>query len=136
MDINELKEAKEVVLLLYENEKTELVNKNDSISIAKINNYEKEINKLNHLINIYENDDIDYKVMKLERLYMQNISNLTKEEFDNLSMDKKFEIYYNSFPKKWSTTISLEDKLNCLESAIIDNERIQIKDNSLNPKMM
>ena len=131
MDINELKEAKEVVVSLYEHEKPDLVNKNDSISIAKTKNYEKEINKLDQLVSIYEHDDIDYKVMKLERLYMQNISNLTKEEFNNLSMDQKFEIYYNSFPKKWSTTISLEEKLNYLEDAIIDNDLIKVKDNSL-----
>ena len=131
MDINELKEAKEVVVSLYEHEKPDLINKNDSISIAKTKNYEKEINKLDQLVSIYEHDDIDYKVMKLERLYMQNISNLTKEEFNNLSMDQKFEIYYNSFPKKWSTTISLEEKLNYLEDAIIDNELIKVKDNSL-----
>ena len=131
MDINELKEAKEVVVSLYEHEKPDLINKNDSISIAKTKNYEKEINKLDQLVSIYEHDDIDYKVMKLERLYMQNISNLTKEEFNNLSMDQKFEIYYNSFPKKWSTTISLEEKLNYLEDAIIDNDLIKVKDNSL-----
>ncbi len=131
MDIKELKEAKEVVVSLYEHEKPDLINKNDSISIAKTKNYEKEINKLDQLVSIYEHDDIDYKVMKLERLYMQNISNLTKEEFNNLSMDQKFEIYYNSFPKKWSTTISLEEKLNYLEDAIIDNDLIKVKDNSL-----
>ncbi len=131
MNINELKETKEYILNLYELEKSKVTDKNDPISIAKLKNYEKEINKLNQLINICKRDDLDYQVMKLERLYMQNITDMNEEEFNNLSMDKKFEIYHNSFPNEWIKTISLEEKLNYLEDAIIDNKNIKVKNNSL-----
>jgi hypothetical protein len=129
MDINELIDTKNELLSIYD-DKT-LNNKNDSLLKEELNYIEKEINKLDSLIKIYENDDTDYRVMKLERLYMQNISNLSKEEFDNLSMDDKFKIYYNSFPKEWSISIPLEEQLNYLEDAIIDNELIKVKDDSL-----
>ncbi len=57
--------------------------------------------------------------------------NKTEEELNNLSDDEVADAYVNTFPQNWTYAIPLEEKLNYLEDAIIDNKMINIKEISL-----
>jgi hypothetical protein len=131
MDINELRDAKKEILSVYDYERS-LLNNTEADALLKdeLVNIENEIHKINTMIDIYQHEDIEYKVMRLERLYLQNVMNKTEEEFNDLSDAEVADAYVDCFPQKWAFAIPLDEKLNYLEDAIIDNKMINIKDNS------
>ena len=131
MDINELRDAKKEILSVYDYERS-LLNNTEADALLKdeLVNIENEIHKIDTMIDIYQHEDIEYKVMRLERLYLQNVMNKTEEEFNDLSDAEVADAYVDCFPQKWAFAIPLDEKLNYLEDAIIDNKMINIKDNS------
>ena len=124
MDINELKQIRDDVFTSYEEEKNKF---DDDVLNDELYFIKKEINKLDELISIYNNDDIEYRVMKLEILYMRNLYDMDEDEFNSLSVDEETDIFMKLFPNKWSYSIPIEDKLKYLEEAIIDNKPISIE---------
>ena len=131
MDVEKLKEVKEEIILQYNNELKQKENTNDQELIDEELKYiKKEIDKVDELINIYKVEDIEYRVMKLERLYMQIITEKTKEEISNLTPDEEFNIFNNVFPNNWSFAVPIDKKLEYLEQAICTNKMIsQIQPN-------
>ena len=131
MNITELKDVKKEILSIYDYERL-LLNNNEPKVLLKdeLANIENEIHKIDTMIDIYQHEDMEYIVMRLERLYMQNVMNKTEEEFNKLSDDEIADAYVDFFPQKWAFAIPLDEKLNYLEDAIIDNKMINIKDNS------
>lgn len=131
MNINELQEAKKEALLIYEEEKSQLINnENDDVLKDELSFIEKELNKINSLIEISQSDNIKIKEMRLEKLYMQILTDMTEEEFDNLSVDEETDIFMSLFPEKWSYMVPIDEKINYLENAIIDNNLININNDS------
>ena len=132
MEIKELFKLKEEVLLKYNDELKQKDKSGNSNAIDEaLNQIKKELDKIDELINIYKVDDIEYKVMKLERLYMQIMTEKTKEEFSNLTQEEEFNIFNNVFPKNWSFKVPINQKLEYLEKAICTNKLIsQIEPNN------
>ena len=131
MNIEELNKIKEEIIMQYNSELKQKENTNNPNIIDEELKYIKnEIDKIDELIKIYAVDDIEYRVMKLERLYMQIMSEKTKEEFLNLTPEEEFNIFNNLFPKKWSFEVPINQKLDYLEKAICTNKMIsQIQSN-------
>lgn len=95
-------------------------------SLESLNHIKNEINKYDSLINILEKKDIEYKIMKLEKLYMQLAYNLTNDEFKKLRLEDKIEIFENLFPGNWAISTTKEKKLELLLNAITNNQMISI----------
>ena len=129
---------KNELLKEYKKEQKRLNNLNDHLeiknSLESLNYIKKEINKYDSLTNILKNENIDYRIMKLEKLYMQTSYDLSNEEFKNLKFDKKIEIFDNLFPNNWAISITKEKKLDLLLEAIIKNKIIET-DNSKQRKL-
>lgn len=124
MDINELKQIRDDVFASYVEEKNKL---DDDVLNDELYFINKEIKKLDELISIYNNDDIEYRVMKLEKLYMRNLYDMDEDEFNSLSVNEETDIFMKLFPNKWSYSVPIEDKMKYLEEAIIDNKPISIE---------
>lgn len=119
MNVEDFKAVKNEILKIYNDQKSFL-------NSDETNALKKEIYKLDSFIDIYQRDDIDYRVMRLERLYMQNVMDKTEEEFSNLSIEEKADIFTKLFPENWVYEVSMNDKYNYLEKAIIENKIIHI----------
>ena len=130
MNLEELIDLRCELSNLYESEKKKL-NTNSSVNNNELSDISKEIIKLNHLINIYHVDDVDYRVMKLERLYVMIISEFNEEDFNKLDEEKMFEIFNNSFPKTWIYKYNSKEKEQLLLDAICNNRFIQIITDSI-----
>lgn len=122
MELDELKRIKEKIIEQYNKELKErsLSNQKD-IFDEELKSMKKEIDKVEELIEIYKHQDIEYRVMKLERLYMQIISEMTKEEFSRLTEEKEFDIFDELFPDNWPYHLPLEKKEEYLKEAICTN---------------
>ena len=121
MNIEELIKLKEELNNLYSEEKKSNSSKEELEDIAR------EITKVDSLIKIYQNNDKDYIVMKLERLYMMNASDIEENKFNTLNEDKIFEIFDRYFPDKWVIDYNLEEKEKYLLDAICTNKLIKTK---------
>ena len=119
MNVEDFKTVKNEILKIYNDQKSFL-------NSDETNALKKEIYKLDSFIDIYQRDDIDYRVMRLERLYMQNVMDKTEEEFSNLSIEEKADIFTKLFPENWVYEVSMNDKYDYLEKAIIENKIIHI----------
>ena len=126
MDLEELKKLKEELKKVYEEEKSnnnDIVNK--EVYENELKDIEKEQFKVDKMIEIYQNSDKNYIVMKLERLYMMLVSNMSENKFDELSDDDLFDIFDKSFPYEWVYKYSNEEKEQLLLDAISNNRIIQ-----------
>ena len=119
MNVEDFNTVKNEILKIYNDQKSFL-------NSDETNALKKEIYKLDSFIDIYQRDDIDYRVMRLERLYMQNVMDKTEEEFSNLSIEEKADIFTKLFPENWVYEVSMNDKYDYLEKAIIENKIIHI----------
>ena len=124
MDVNELKKLKKEILDVYNNEKNLKNNDNANLIDEELEQIKNEIDKIDSLIEIYQDNNIKFRVMMLERLYMRVMTKKSKEEFDKLSMDDEIEIYDKLFPDTWVLSLSLEKKQEYLEMAICDNKTL------------
>ena len=99
----------------YKKEQKRLNNLNDHLeiknSLESLNYIKKEIYKYDELATVFDNKDIDYRIMKLENLYMQLSYDISKEEIKRLSIESKLEIFENIFPSNWAISIPKEEKL-------------------------
>ena len=115
----------------YKKEQKRLNNLNDHLeiknSLESLNYIKKEIYKYDELATVFDNKDIDYRIMKLENLYMQLSYDISKEEFKHLSIESKLEIFENIFPSNWAISIPKEEKLELLLDAITNNQMISIE---------
>ena len=115
----------------YKKEQKRLNNLNDHLeiknSLESLNYIKKEIYKYDELATVFDNKDIDYRIMKLENLYMQLSYDISKEEFKRLSIERKLEIFENIFPSNWAISIPKEEKLELLLDAITNNQMISIE---------
>lgn len=115
----------------YKKEQKRLNNLNDHLeiknSLESLNYIKKEIYKYDELATVFDNKDIDYRIMKLENLYMQLSYDISKEEFKRLSIESKLEIFENIFPSNWAISIPKEEKLELLLDAITNNQMISIE---------
>ncbi len=64
MNINELKDVKKEILAIYEHEQSLFNNENDVLFKEELKNIEREINKIDSMIDIYQHEDMDYKEMR------------------------------------------------------------------------
>ena len=128
LDFNNIKND---LLNEYKKEQKRLNNLNDHLeiknSLESLNYIKKEIYKYDELATVFDNKDIDYRIMKLENLYMQLSYDISKEEFKRLSIESKLEIFENIFPSKWDISIPKEEKLELLLDAITNNQMISIE---------
>ena len=115
----------------YKKEQKRLNNLNDHLeiknSLESLNYIKKEIYKYDELATVFDNKDIDYRILKLENLYMQLSYDISKEEFKRLSIESKLEIFENIFPSNWAISIPKEEKLELLLDAITNNQMISIE---------
>ena len=128
LDFNNIKND---LLNEYKKEQKRLNNLNDHLeiknSLESLNYIKKEIYKYDELATVFDNKDIDYRIMKLENLYMQLSYDISKEEFKRLSIESKLEIFENIFPSNWAISIPKEEKLELLLDAITNNQMISIE---------
>ena len=128
LDFNNIKND---LLNEYKKEQKRLNNLNDHLeiknSLESLNYIKKEIYKYDELATVFDNKDIDYRIMKLENLYMQLSYDISKEEFKHLSIESKLEIFENIFPSNWAISIPKEEKLELLLDAITINQMISIE---------
>ena len=128
LDFNNIKND---LLNEYKKEQKRLNNLNDHLeiknSLESLNYIKKEIYKYDELATVFDNKDIDYRIMKLENLYMQLSYDISKEEFKHLSIESKLEIFENIFPSNWAISIPKEEKLELLLDAITNNQMISIE---------
>ena len=82
MELAELIKIKEQIIEKYNSELRErnLSNQKEAFD-EELKSIKREIDKVDELIEIYKHQDIEYRVMKLERLYMQITAEMTKEDF-------------------------------------------------------
>ena len=121
MDVNELKKIKEEMIIQYNNE---LKKKEIGPEYEELKYIKSEIDKVDELIDIYKIEDIEYRVMKLERLYMQIMTEKNKTAFLNLTPEEEFNIFNNVFPSNWSFEVPIDKKLEYLEKAICTSKMI------------
>lgn len=124
MNIEELEKLKEEFNTEYENM---VNNSTDETDKGALNDLKKEIDKIDSLINIYSINDLDIRVMKLERLYMQIIYSKSEEEYNKLDIDKKSDMFNNSFPDTWTYMYSQAEKEDLLIDSIVNNKLIKPK---------
>ena len=128
LDFNNIKND---LLNEYKKEQKRLNNLNDHLeiknSLESLNYIKKEIYKYDELATVFDNKDIDYRIMKLENLYMQLSYDISKEEFKHFSIESKLEIFENIFPSNWAISIPKEEKLELLLDAITNNQMISIE---------
>ena len=132
MNIEELKKLKEEIQVQYDEEK-KLFDASPNKKEKKIINEElkdisKELLKITKLIEIYQTTQPDVlKEAKLERLYMQLMSGIDENSFNNLDQDKIFELFEKYFPNKWVYIENIHQKEELLLEAICSNQTINIK---------
>ncbi|MBR3161511.1 MAG: hypothetical protein IKF19_02115 [Bacilli bacterium] len=124
MNVNDLKGLKKELVDIYNREKKTINNDNSNLINEELKHIENEIDKVDSLIEIYSDNNIKFRVMMLERLYMRIMSEMTKKEFDEISIDDEVAIYNNYFPDAWVLSISLEKKQEYLVEAICNNKTL------------
>ena len=132
MDINELLNFKKKLASIHKEEQEKLINDNGTnrkIIEDEINDIIHEQKKVEKLIEAYKNNDKDYIVMKLERLYMMLLLGVTEDEFNKLDEDKIFIIFNKYFPDEWVFVNDSEKKEILLLDAICSNKVINISQN-------
>lgn len=132
MDINELLNLKEKLTSIHKEEQEKLINDNGTnrkIIEDEINDIIHEQIKVEKLIEVCQNNDKDYIVMKLERLYMMLLLGVTEDEFNKLDEDKIFIIFNKYFPDEWVFVNDSEKKVSLLLDAICSNKVINISQN-------
>lgn len=132
MDINELLALKAQLASVCNQEQENLRNSNSAnrqIIEDEIREIVHEQNKVAKLIEIYKNNDKDYIIMKLERLYMILLLGITEDKFNKLDENDIFRIFDKYFPDEWIFINDLEQKENLLLDAICSNKVIDISQN-------
>ena len=136
MEMDELKKIREHIILKYNNElKEKELSDGKELFDEELRYIKKELDKVDELIDIYNNPDIDYRVMRLEILYMQLVSDMSKEDFSKLTVDEEFDIFNANFPNNWSYAFSIEKKLEYLEEAVCSNKSLNQICSNLNKKI-
>lgn len=126
MNIEELKKLKEELNNIYEDEKNNGLNTtNKKICENELRDIEKEQFKVDNLIEIYQNHDKDYIIMKLERLYMILVANISENRFNELNENELYEIFDKSFPNEWVYKYSNDEKEQLLLDAIASNKIVK-----------
>ena len=125
MDIKDLKDLKKEIVDIYNSEKNLRNKSNSNLMDEELKHIENEIDKVDSLIEIYSDDNIKFRVMMLERLYMRIMTEMTKKQFDEVSIDDEVDIYNNLFPDAWVLSVSLEKKQEYLEEAICNNKTLE-----------
>ena len=126
MELEELKKIKEQIIAKYNEELNEKNSSNQKeLFDEELKSIKREIDKVDELIEIYKHQNIEYRVMKLERLYMQLITEMSKEEFSRLTEDEEFDIFDELFPDNWPYHFSLENKEEYLKEAICTNKALK-----------
>ena len=126
MNVDELIKLSKELNITYEEEKKKYDSGNYDKEIVKeeIDDISREIDKVNKLIDIYQYDDKNYIVMRLERLYMMMLFNLDEDKFNTLSEEKMYKLFDKSFPNEWVYKYSNEKKEEMLLDAICGNKVI------------
>ncbi len=125
MDVNELKKIKEEMIIQYNDELKKKENTYQSdLEYEELKYIKKEIDKIDELIDIYTIENTEYRVMRLERLYMQIMTEKNKDDFLNLTPEEEFNIFNNVFPSNWSFEVPIDKKLEYLEKAICTSKMI------------
>ena len=125
MNKNELKKIKEEMIIQYNDELKKKENTYQSdLEYEELKYIKKEIDKIDELIDIYTIENTEYRVMRLERLYMQIMTEKNKDDFLNLTPEEEFNIFNNVFPSNWSFEVPIDKKLEYLEKAICTSKMI------------
>ena len=129
MDINELLNFKKKLASIHKEEQEKLINDNGTnrkIIEDEINDIIHEQKKVEKLIEAYKNNDKDYIVMKLERLYMMLLLGTEEDRFNKLDENEIFRIFDKCFSDEWVFINDLELKEELLLDAICSNKVIDI----------
>ncbi len=125
MNVDDLKDLRKEIMEIYDEEKKlKEDNKKDKLLDKELEYLKNEIDKVDTLIEIYKDENIDYRLMKLERLYMQIMSEMSEKEFSKLSYDEEVDVFDRFFPDRWSFAVPIEKKLEYLEEAICTNKML------------
>lgn len=131
MSLEELLKLKEELTQAYESEKNRGLTVSDADSRKvyeeELNSINKELFKVDKLIEIYQSKSKNYIVLKLERLYMMLVSNMGEQAFNALSEDEMFKIFNKLFPDEWVYRLSVEQKEQLLLEAICENRIIDFQ---------
>ena len=142
MNIQELINLRKEIQAKYDEEKKEY--NSSTLDVDKENIRDElddislELFKVDKLIDIYQNNkEIEFIELKLERLYMQIMSDFDNNKFEALSENELFELFDKYFPDKWIYIDDVNKKIELLLTAICNNKLINIKSskkvlNSLN----
>lgn len=129
MNIEELLKLKDELKIIYDEESKELASsdkKNVSLIEDELLDIQREQSKVESLIKIYESDNQDLIVTKLERLYMRIILDISEKEFDALSENKIYDTFSKCFPNEWVFIDDLDKKEQILLDAISNNKILEI----------
>ena len=142
MNIQELINLRKEIQAKYDEEKKEY--NSSTLDVDKENIRDElddislELFKVDKLIDIYQNNkEIEFIELKLERLYMQIMSDFDNNKFEALSENELFELFDKYFQDKWIYIVDVNKKIELLLTAICNNKLINIKSskkvlNSLN----
>ena len=126
MNIEELIILKNDLKRIYEQEKINSIGINNKETYEKeLKDIEKEQIKVDKLIEIYQNQNKNNIIMKLERLYMMLLSNKCEKEFNELNENELFEIFDKYFPDEWVYKYNVLQKEQLLLEAICNNKIIK-----------
>lgn len=131
MDINELLKIKQEYIDDY-NEEVKVNDFTQKDDLEMLNYMERNIEKIDQLIEIYSRDDIKYRLMRLERLYVQTQLMLSKKEFDNLSSEERISKMNDMLPDEWFAKYDDEKMIDLLELAICQNKSLESLDDEQN----
>ena len=134
MNIEELEKLKEELIKIYNDE----LNKKDISSLNsnekqivtdELSDIEKEIHKVESLIEISKINNEALKIARLENLYLMNTNNIKEEDFNKLSEEESYELFDEYFPDNWPYKYNIKEKEEILLDAICSNKLINAIEN-------
>ena len=122
INVEELTILRDTIINQLNHEKIEYENTNEKET--------KELQKVEGLIEIYtkETEGKEYIVAELEKLYILNIINMDKDEYEKLGEEKRFEIFDGLFPNEWVLSNEIAEKEKILLDAIVNNKTLMPKE--------
>ena len=134
INVEELTLLRDTIINQLNHEKIEYENTNEKETKELIDkelvDITKELQKVEGLIEIYtkETEGKEYIVAELEKLYILNIINMDKDEYEKLGEEKRFEIFDGLFPNEWVLSNEIAEKEKILLDAIVNNKTLMPKE--------
>lgn len=131
MNIEELMNSRKRLEQFYKKElEKSKSSDNKDVYEGELRDIEKEIAKIDALIEIYNNcisKHPQYMLIQLEKLYLWVMSGLEREDYLKLSEEEIADLFNHNIPDGWTydkTTYPVDKKIQYLEAAICSNSSL------------